>query len=180
MYSDIVILRGLLQGPKHGYEIKKYVARVDGGLINNNTLYPALRRFEQRGEVEKIMEEVSAGRPTRNVYRLTEKGRARLISLLHNTDPAVLMKEEEFQVRVGLFDLVEDHVKCRILEVRRECVEHALAIQEELAPAAGKHPWGLRIVLFNIERHRLELTWLNELEAALEETPHDTPGTTVP
>lgn len=75
MYSDIVILRGLLNTPKHGYEIKKYIERVTGGLLNNNTLYPALRRFEQRGEIEKVAEEVaravrrgpSTGSPTRAV-----------------------------------------------------------------------------------------------------------------
>ncbi|MEW9527989.1 helix-turn-helix transcriptional regulator [Microbispora sp. NPDC049125] len=176
MYSDIVILRGLLQGPRHGYEIKKYIARIDGGLLNNNTLYPALRRFEQRGEVEKVAEEVSPGRPPRKVYRLTAQGRARLLSLLAVADPLVLMKEEEFQVRVGLFDLVEPEVRRRIVEARRDCVEHSLALQEELLPGSQAHPWGMRVLRFNIERHRLELAWLDELEAALEETPHDPTG----
>ncbi|MGI5160698.1 hypothetical protein [Microbispora sp. CA-102843] len=75
------------------------------------------------------------------------------------------MKDEEFQVRVGLFDLLPAPDRRRI-EVRRECVEHSLAAQEELAAAAGHEPWGLRVLRFNIERHRLELAWLDELEAA--------------
>lgn len=170
MYSDIVILRGLLTAPKHGYEIKKYIERATGGLLNNNTLYPALRRFEQRGEIEKVAEEVAAGRPPRTVYRMTGKGHERLLELLRTADSALLAKDEEFQVRVGLFDLIPQADRRRIVDIRRECVEHSLAAQEELAAAAGHAPWGLRILRFNIERHRLELAWLDELAAALEET----------
>ncbi|TQS26405.1 helix-turn-helix transcriptional regulator [Microbispora sp. KK1-11] len=173
VYSDIVILRGLLNTPKHGYEIKKYIERVTGGLLNNNTLYPALRRFEQRGEIEKVAEEVAPGRPPRTIYRITDKGRERLRALLRTADPMLLMKDEEFQVRVGLFDLLPAPDRRRIIEVRRECVEHSLAAQEELAAAAGHEPWGLRVLRFNIERHRLELAWLDELEAAL---PEPAPG----
>jgi DNA-binding PadR family transcriptional regulator len=179
VYSDIVILRGLLQEPKHGYEIKKYIERATGGFLNNNTLYPALRKFEQRGEIEKVAQETSPGRPPRNVYEITDRGRARLLALLRNTDPMVLIKDEEFQVRVGLFDLIDDvAVKRRIIEVRRESVEHSLGFQEELTASSGHHAWGLRILHFNIEKYRLELSWLDQLAAALEETPHDTPATT--
>ncbi|WP_432930626.1 PadR family transcriptional regulator [Microbispora sp. CA-135349] len=174
MYSDIVILRGLLNAPKHGYEVKKYIERATGGLLNNNTLYPALRRFEQRGEIEKVAEEVAPGRPPRTVYRITDKGRARLLALLRTADPMLLAKDEEFQVRVGLFDLLPASDRRRIIEARRECVEHSLAAQEELAAAAGHEPWGLRVLRFNLEGHRLELAWLDELQAALAESaPQD-------
>ncbi|WP_405087436.1 PadR family transcriptional regulator [Microbispora sp. NBC_01389] len=177
MYSDIMILRGLLTAPKHGYEIKKYMERLTGGLLNNNTLYPALRRFEQRGEIEKIAEEVAPGRPPRTVYRITGKGRERLLALLRTADPQVLVKDEEFQVRVGLFDLLPVADRRRIVEVRRERVEHELALQEELAAAAGHAPWGERVLAFTVERLRLELLWLTELEAVLEEA---VPEETVP
>lgn len=54
-YVDILILRNLVARPAHGYEIKKGVERVLGGAfaINNNVLYPALRRFEEIGAIEK-------------------------------------------------------------------------------------------------------------------------------
>ncbi|MEW9552791.1 PadR family transcriptional regulator [Nonomuraea sp. NPDC050783] len=167
MYSDIVILRSLLSEPKHGYDIKKYVERATGGLLNNNTLYPRLRRFEQRGEIEKVAEETSPGRPPRTVYRITGEGRARLLALLRDVDPASLAKEEEFQVRVGHFDLMEDADRRRIIEARRAFLEHSLAAQEELAAGAGHHPWGLRVLRLNIDKHRLELAWLAELETAV-------------
>jgi DNA-binding PadR family transcriptional regulator len=163
-----VILRGLLREPRHGYEIKKFIEQFTGGFLNNNTLYPALRRFEQRGEIEKVAEESSPGRPPRNVYRITDQGRARLRELLCRFDEATLAKEEEFQVRVGMFELIDDPaVRRRIVEVRREVVEHSLGLQEELAKISQGHPWGASILRFNIERGRLELAWLDELAAAL-------------
>ncbi|MFC4121915.1 helix-turn-helix transcriptional regulator [Nonomuraea zeae] len=175
MYSDIVILRGLLRGPKHGYEIKKLVERITGGFLNNNTLYPALRRFEQRGEIEKVAEETTPGRPPRTVYRLTGRGRDRLRELLHNADPAVLVKDEEFQVRVGMFDLMDPEMRLRVIQARRASVEHSLASQEELVASSEQHPWGLRVLRFNIDRQRLELAWLDELATALEEPPDESP-----
>src|SRR5215208_3338953 len=53
-YVDILILQNLIARPAHGYEIKKSVERIMGGAfaVNNNVLYPALRRFEEMGAVE--------------------------------------------------------------------------------------------------------------------------------
>ncbi|MBO3747980.1 PadR family transcriptional regulator [Streptosporangiaceae bacterium NEAU-GS5] len=172
MYSDIVILRGLLQGPRHGYDIKKYVERVTGGLLNNNTLYPALRKFEQRGEIRKVAEETAPGRPARTVYQITERGRNRFRALLEMADPLVLAKQEEFQVRVGHFDLMSPATRMRILEVRRDHLENALAVQEELASFSDRHPWGSRIVGFNGAQIRAELSWLDELAGPAKEAPN--------
>ena len=47
MYFDILMLRVLADQERHGYEIKKQVERILGGRsINNNVLYPALRKYE--------------------------------------------------------------------------------------------------------------------------------------
>ena len=64
MYFDILMLRVLAEGPRHGYEIKKSVERILGGRsINNNVLYPALRRFEEQGAIERVAGEAGPGRP---------------------------------------------------------------------------------------------------------------------
>ena len=55
MYFDILMLRVLADEPQHGYEIKKRVERILGGRsINNNVLYPALRRFGEQGAIVGI------------------------------------------------------------------------------------------------------------------------------
>lgn len=75
MYAEIIILASLGARPQHGYEIKKTVERALGGSItlNNKVLYPALKRFEAMGAVEREVER-QEGRPERHIYRLTEHG----------------------------------------------------------------------------------------------------------
>ena len=91
MYFDILTLRVLAEGPRHGYEIKKSVERILGGRsINNNVLYPALRRFEEQGAIERVAAEADPGRPPRNVYRLTDTGHDLLQAMIRDADPALL------------------------------------------------------------------------------------------
>ena len=69
-YVDILILQNLIARPAHGYEIKKSVERIMGGAfaVNNNVLYPALRRFEEMGAVEREVVH-QEGKPDRHVYQ---------------------------------------------------------------------------------------------------------------
>src|SRR5215469_1789725 len=83
-----MMLRVLADGPRHGYEIKKHVERILGGRsINNNVLYPALRRFEEQGAIERVAAEADPGRPPRNVYRLTDAGHDQLQAMIRDADP---------------------------------------------------------------------------------------------
>ena len=66
-YIEILILRRLRGGPAHGYELRKRVEQTTGVVLHNNSLYPALRRFEEAGAVTKTAEQAD-GRPPRLVY----------------------------------------------------------------------------------------------------------------
>lgn len=74
--SKFFILRVLHDGPMHGYDIARTVARVTGGCCSptEGTIYPVLREFEAGGFVT-VEEEVVQGRQ-RRVYALTDAGRA--------------------------------------------------------------------------------------------------------
>jgi len=74
--SKFFILRVLHDGPMHGYDVARAVARVTGGCCSptEGTIYPVLREFETGGFVT-VEEEVVQGRQ-RRVYALTEAGRA--------------------------------------------------------------------------------------------------------
>lgn len=73
--SKFFILRVLHDGPLHGYDVARAVARTTGGCCSptEGTIYPVLREFEAGGFVT-AREEVVQGRP-RRVYALTEAGR---------------------------------------------------------------------------------------------------------
>lgn len=167
MYSDIMMLRVLADGERHGYEIKKQVERILGGRsINNNVLYPALRRYEEQGAIQRVAGESGPGRPPRNVYRLTGTGHDLLQAMIRDADPALLADDNEFRTRVAFFADIDAADRLRILGTRRRIVEGHLAHMSGLRPDAEVHPWGLRVMDFTVERFRHELRWLDALETA--------------
>jgi len=167
MYFDILMLRVLADSERHGYEIKKQVERILGGRsINNNVLYPALRRFEDQGAIQRVAAQADPGRPPRNVYRLTDTGHDLLQSMIRDADPALLADDNEFQTRVAFFADLEAEDRLRILRVRRQIIEDHLAHLAALRPDTEEFPWGLRVMDFTVERFRQELRWLDDLETA--------------
>jgi PadR family transcriptional regulator, regulatory protein PadR len=76
---DVLILRTLLGGPKHGHAIAKYIQRTSEDLLQVETgsLYPALHRLEAKGWVAASWELSDKGKRAR-YYRLTPRGRKQL------------------------------------------------------------------------------------------------------
>jgi DNA-binding PadR family transcriptional regulator len=172
MYFDILMLRVLADGERHGYEIKKQVERILGGRsINNNVLYPALRRFEEQGAIRRVAAPADPGRPPRNVYRLTDTGHDLLQAMIRDADPALLADDNEFQTRVAFFADLDTGDRRRILDARRQIVEAHLANLAALRPDAEPDPWGLQVMDFTVARFRQELRWLDELAAAATGSP---------
>src|SRR5260370_29975849 len=102
MYSDILILAMLRQGPRHGYEIKKDIDKALGGLVvlNNKTLYPALRRFEESGTLTRQV--ISTfGKPDTPVYKLTKGGARVMNGLLSAFGPVQPRSAPGFFIRVA-------------------------------------------------------------------------------
>jgi PadR family transcriptional regulator, regulatory protein PadR len=75
---EMLVLRAIQQGPRHGYQIALDVEQQTDGMfvLQHGTLYPILHRLES----EKLITgkwDVAAGR-RRRLYRLTTAGRKRL------------------------------------------------------------------------------------------------------
>jgi transcriptional regulator len=73
-----LILAVLETGPAHGYAISQQLATRSDGLLSYPTgsLYPALRRLEQAGQIRATWTEVDNRR--RRTYQLTTAGRRAL------------------------------------------------------------------------------------------------------
>jgi PadR family transcriptional regulator PadR len=73
---QLLLLALLTKEEKYGLEITKELRELSGGYfdLKEGTLYPALRRLEQRGFVESHWVEKESGMP-RKYYKLTDKGR---------------------------------------------------------------------------------------------------------
>lgn len=76
---ELVILSVVAEGPSYGYAIAKQIEASSDGVypLKETTLYAAIRRLEQRGDLLASPGLESAGRP-RTYYELTDAGRALL------------------------------------------------------------------------------------------------------
>jgi transcriptional regulator len=76
---ELLILRTLAAGEKHGYEIAEWIhtASAEALSIEEGALYPALHRLELRGLLTASWD-VSANNRRAKYYRLTANGRRRL------------------------------------------------------------------------------------------------------
>ena len=163
-YIEILILRRLRGGPAHGYELRKRVEETTGFVLHNNSLYPALRRFEEAGAVTKAAEP-QEGRPPRLVYTLTDVGRDLLHDMLAELPAEQAGQPEEFMARLGQFSLLNSAERAGVLAARARAVRGQLAHYEVMRRLAVDHgePWGARATAELIRRHEQELTWLAEL-----------------
>jgi len=76
---DLLILRAVSFGPRHGYAIGRWIRETteEEILVQEGALYPALHRLERRGLLEEEWGVTDTNREAK-FYRLTTVGRARL------------------------------------------------------------------------------------------------------
>lgn len=163
-YIEILILRRLRSGPAHGYELRKRVEQTTGVVLHNNSLYPALKRFEEAGAVTKTTQP-QADRPPRLVYTLTDVGHELLHDLLADFSPDQAADETEFLARLGQFSLLNSAERTSVLAARTTAVHARLAHLNAMRDLATEHGerWGALATAELIRRHSRELAWLAEL-----------------
>ncbi len=76
---DLLILRILSTGPRHGWAIAKRIKQVSSDVlqVTQGSLYPALHRLEQQGWLKATWDETDTGRQAK-IYSLTAAGRRQL------------------------------------------------------------------------------------------------------
>jgi transcriptional regulator len=76
---DLLILKTLLNEPKHGWAIAKRIQQISNEVlqVQQGSLYPALHRLEQQGWIIANWAESETGRQAK-FYSLSEAGRAQL------------------------------------------------------------------------------------------------------
>ena len=76
---DLLVLRVLRHGSMHGWGISQHIQSISREVlqVNQGSLYPALRRLEERGWIEAEWG-VSDNNRRARFYRLTAAGRKQL------------------------------------------------------------------------------------------------------
>ena len=83
----VLILHFLEGEPDHGYGLMQRIEAVCSGLlaVNTNTIYPLLRRLEERGFIAGEWEHPT--KRSRRLYTITPAGRERLARIKSNMRP---------------------------------------------------------------------------------------------
>jgi len=81
--QDLILLGLLLDAPRHGYELRRYIQKRLGDIavITPGTIYYTLKKLKRKGFV-KVRSQRDGNRPERYVYRITETGREAFRDLL--------------------------------------------------------------------------------------------------
>src|SRR6266571_5686140 len=85
---ELLLLRTLSAGPRHGHAIAKHIRRTSEELLQVETgsLYPALHRLEAKGWIEASWELSDKGKRAR-YYRLTRLGRKQFVAEQSRWEP---------------------------------------------------------------------------------------------
>lgn len=174
-YVDVIILRHLQARPAHGYELRKRVEATTGFILHNNSLYPALRRFEEAGAVVKTPVNQEGGRPPRHVYEITDVGRELLHDLLVELSPDQAGDEMEFLSRLGQFSLLDPDERRTVLDARDIAVAKQLDHLRGIAAIAHDEYWGDAVTQELIRRCEQERSWLAALRDEAARPARDAP-----
>jgi PadR family transcriptional regulator, regulatory protein PadR len=76
---DLLVLKALVFGPRHGYEVARWVRETTEGTleVDDGALYTSLHRIEKRGLVEAEWGQAESNRRAK-FYSLTRAGRKQL------------------------------------------------------------------------------------------------------
>jgi PadR family transcriptional regulator PadR len=79
---DMLVLRALLHGPRHGHAIAVHIERTSEDMlrVDHGSLYPALHRLKKRGWISAAWERMPDRNRDAKYYRLTASGKKRLAS----------------------------------------------------------------------------------------------------
>ena len=161
-YLEILILRHLTRRPAHGYELRKRVESVTGVVLNNNALYPALRRFEEAGAVSRTVH-AQQGRPAKLVYELTDIGHGLLHDMLADLPPDAAQDDTEFMTRLGQFSLLTEAERLAVIAARDDALADRLGRLAELSQRSGGEQWSSLVTAELITRAQSERRWLADL-----------------
>ena len=165
--NDLILLANLLDGPKHGYALKKQVGLISSSNeLHNNLVYPLLHRFVNHGWVSKRRAPGQRGQ-TRGIYALTKKGKQELVQRLSQFSGKEIASENGFRLRVGLFNVLDKETCTRILAARDQWLMMSEQRLARLSGALDLGSWGGVVVRFLQGQVVSERRWISRLKRKL-------------
>ena len=125
MSMEIIIMGFLMSGAKTGYKLQGIANNMMPFItVSHNQVYPALRKLEKAGHVEKEVV-IQSSKPNKNLFRLTDPGREYFFNKLTD-QPVPLDVNLPFLLRNLFFRFLEK------AEVEKELEKEISALTEQL------------------------------------------------
>jgi DNA-binding PadR family transcriptional regulator len=157
------MLATLLDGPKHGYQLKKQAGMIFGqGAIHNNLVYPLLRRFTNEGWVSKKTVPGERGQ-NRQQYAITASGRKALVERLSDFGNGAARSEDGFRIRVALLSMLPEETQENVLTAREIALTGRDSNLASIQDAMDLSVYPAEVVKFMREQTSGELAWIRRL-----------------
>jgi DNA-binding PadR family transcriptional regulator len=161
--NDLLILASLLDGPKHGYALKKRTGAITGKReMHNNLVYPLLKRFVDEGWVKQHRAAGQRGQ-TREIYSLTSKGKQALLQRLGKFTDKEAPSADAFCLRTGLFGFLDAEKRGEVLEARGKWLEKRAERLAAIARTMQLDEWATETVRHLRNQVEEEQKWLTRL-----------------
>ncbi|MFV8517155.1 PadR family transcriptional regulator [Bacillus sp. SBS7] len=125
----------------------------------HNTLYPALRLFENMGAIIKQIH-TQVGKPNRNMYDITETGEEIFYEMLREFPEKLATNNDEFLVRIALFEKLDYEARKEILTIRQDVLHKQLTVIQSLHVSSF---FITEVIEFSKSRIEHELLWITSL-----------------
>lgn len=158
---------GLLQRePLHGYRLKQQLERFMSGCISVNygTIYPLLKRLEERGEIETMAEEAGQSGPSRKIYEITAKGRDRWKQeMMAHPHESWVNARSRFVIKFFFFSHLQPAERLKLLEHRLMICRLRLEAKE--TDSMPVDPYEAAVRQRSIRVLLAEIEWIVEQQA---------------
>jgi DNA-binding PadR family transcriptional regulator len=160
-------------GPVHGHLIRLMAERMQAPLwtdISVGAIYGAINRMAKEGLLRETAQERAGNRPTRQLYEITEGGRAALEALRREGLSEIWFKPDPFDLALVRLDRKTGKALPAIIAKRLETVRAMLAERKKVTAEVGvkaglaKH-WILRHSEYRLEAEAAYLTDLLKVAA---------------
>jgi DNA-binding PadR family transcriptional regulator len=161
--NDLIMLATLVDGPKHGYQLKREAGLIFGdAALHNNLVYPLLRGFTNEGWVTKKAVPGDRGQ-TKHQYSITALGKKALVARLSEFGELEAKSFEAFALRVGMFGLLDQEVRLKILDNRKAHLEQRHQRLAALPENLDIDGFGAEVIKFMNQRAQAELSWIKHI-----------------
>jgi len=175
MFSQELVLLGLLMdGPKHGYQLKKLMEKIHGlfATMDTKSIYYPLKVMEKQGLITKEVDR-EGNRPERSVYSVTSRGKMRFFKLLNDNFLVIQRPFINVDLSLYFFPFVEKGLAKKRLKIRLKGLERVKKwLQERQKESIEEHL--LFIIEHNLELVEAEIKFTGKLIDSLNKSEYTT------